>query len=555
MSFRRLPVLAGAGIAILFFSFLFIAANPSSGDLPSFWDPVPHDELAAHIVGEMTDEEQLAQILMFGWAGLDPSPQVRAWVEHRSLGSIKVFGWNTDDTIKVAESVSQLQKLASKGRFAIPLFVATDQEGGWIRHIKGLTSETPGNLALGASGIPMDAWYAGYHISRELRALGINLNFAPTLDLYTDHESTVIGPRSFGEDPVAAGILGAAFMAGSREAGVLTTAKHFPGHGDTGIDSHGRLPVIRVNRKTFYERELAPFITLIRSGVPAVMSGHLSFPEAVGNGTPATFSSIILKDILRDELGFTGLVITDDMMMNGATQYAGSVSRAVRMAIEAGNDIIESSTTPPFNDSLWTNSLNWMKSSDIFRQRVRESAERVVRTKLAYFKDENAVPVFPDVQSIPRQVPDTDGHPHLLSQAVRSVTSVRKNRLPIAEGTELRVLLAGGWQDFKNAGKLRFPEAAVESINSQLPAVCRSYDTVIFCLSNAETLSVLKRMEHLRDKIIVISILSPVYLNEVPWVRDALAVYSYSPWSFTAAFAAIRGDFEPTGIMPVKDVQ
>ena len=188
---------------------------------------------------------------MFGWAGLDPSPLVLDWVEERSLGNIKIFGWNTDDTFKVAKAITLLQGKAAKNRFGIPLFVATDQEGGWIRHVKGRTSQTPGNLAIGASGLPSDAWYSGYYISRELAALGINLNFAPTVDLYTDHASTVIGTRSFGEDPEGAGILGASFVAGSTAAGVLTTAKHYPGHGDTGMDSHGHMPVIRIDEKRF----------------------------------------------------------------------------------------------------------------------------------------------------------------------------------------------------------------------------------------------------------------------------------------------------------------
>ncbi|HNY22150.1 MAG TPA: glycoside hydrolase family 3 N-terminal domain-containing protein, partial [Treponemataceae bacterium] len=277
---------------------LFSSANTprKTGHVPGFWDPVENRELAKSIVDEMTDEEMLAQILMFGWAGADPSPLVTDWVAERGLGSIKVFGWNTDNTLKVAESVSTLQEKAKAGRFHIPLFVATDQEGGWIRHIKGRTTETPGNLAIGASGLPADAWYSGYYIARELRALGINLNFAPTVDLYTDHGSTVIGPRSFGEDPESAGVLGAAFAAGSRAAGVLTTAKHFPGHGDTDSDSHGRLPVINIDERTLMERELVPFKRLVEAGVPAIMSGHLSFPRVTGSGVPATFSRYLLED-------------------------------------------------------------------------------------------------------------------------------------------------------------------------------------------------------------------------------------------------------------------
>ncbi len=556
---QRAPIIRlAACIAVLLT--LTLALGPLSlsaetaARLPDFRDDtVPAEELAEAIIAAMTDEERLAQILMFGWAGLDPSPQVIEWVEQRSLGSIKVFGWNTDNTRKVAESISLLQKKAVSGRFHIPLFVATDQEGGWIRHIKGRTTETPGNLAIGASALPMDAWYSGFYISRELRALGINLNFAPTVDLYTDHESTVIGPRSFGEDPAAAGILGAAFTAGSRTAGLLTTAKHFPGHGDTGLDSHGQLPVIRITEKTLRERELVPFIKLIEAGVPAIMSGHLSFPLILDSGVPATFSRYFLHDLLRGELGFQGLIITDDIMMNGATAWAGSVSRAVQQAIEAGNDIVESSTTPHFSDPLWTNTLERMRRSPEFAERVRDAARRVVLAKLNYFRDENAVPIYPDIDKIESQIPDREGQAFFLSQAARSVTAIRPEGLPWRPATDEKILITGPFREFLAAGTRRYPQAeTLLSGSGDLYRRAGAVDTVIFCLAYAEQLAALDSIRYSGKRVIVISALAPVHLARVPWVKTALAVYSYSPVSFQAAFAALSGDFLPGGMLPLR---
>ncbi len=531
---------------------LMLSSKAPPEGLPRFDDPLPDEDLANALVAAMTDSELLAQTLMFGWAGTDPSPLVTDWVAERGLGSIKIFGWNTDDTRKVAESVTALQKKAAEGRFGIPLFVATDQEGGWIRHIKGRTTETPGNLAIGASGLPADAWNTGYYISRELGALGINLNFAPAVDLYTDHESTVIGPRSFGEDPDAAGILGAAFVAGSRAAGVLTTAKHFPGHGDTGMDSHGKLPVIPIDGKTFRSRELVPFRYLIDAGVEAVMSGHLNFPQITGNDEPATFSKLLLNDVLRDEMGFTGLIVTDDIMMNGATEYAGSVSRAVQLALEAGNDIIESSTTPSFGDAFWAKNLDRMSRVPAFRDRVKDAARRVILAKLSYFKDDDAVPVYPDLAKLEERVPDPEGKEFFLSQAVRSVTLVRNAGLPLGEPG--RVLLASAFPSFLEAGTARFPGAETSGVNWNLPKRARAFDTVIFCLSSREQLPVLNALRGEKCRVIVVSALSPVLLENAPWVNTALAVYSYAPLSFTAAFGALAGDFTPEGIMPLKGI-
>jgi beta-N-acetylhexosaminidase len=543
-------IVAVAGSALVFLA----AASPPDKNV-DFWSALPNPELADKIVAEMTDEELLSQILMFGWAGEEPSEQVIDWVDKRQLGSIKVFGWNTDNTEKVAEAVTLLQKKSAEGRFRIPLFVATDQEGGWIRHIKGRTTETPGNLAIGASGLPSDDWYSGFYISRELRAVGVNLNFAPAVDLYTDHESTVIGPRSFGEDPESAGVLGAAFVAGSRAAGVLTTAKHYPGHGDTGSDSHGRLPVIDISEKTLDSRELVPFRYLVEANVPAIMSGHLSFPRIEPNGQPATFSKYLLGDVLRGQLGFTGLIVTDDMMMNGATQFAGSVSQAVSLAIEAGNDIIESSTTPSFRDALWVNNLARMKSSKEFHERVTDAARRVILAKLAYFKGKNAVPLYPDTAKIDELVPDREGQEFFLSQAVRSVTIVRGKDVPLKPAEGEKVLIAGAYADFLAAGKRRYPDADTAPVNSSLYSRAKGYDTVIFCLAGHDDLAVLRDLRWRGAKIVVISALSPILIEDVPWVDTAIACYSYSPWSFTAAFSALAGDYEPTGNMPLKGLE
>ena len=205
---------------ILLCGIAFRAQSNAAAHALDFWSDAPHGELAAALTEQMTDTELLSQILMFGWAGAEPNELLYQWVS-RGLGNIKVFGWNTENLRLLAEAIGALQKAAAHRRFKIPLFVATDQEGGWIRHVKGETSVTPGNMAIGASGYPADAWYSAYYICRELRALGINMNFAPTLDLFTNPYSTIIGIRSFGDDPAQAGRLGAAFAAGSRAAGII----------------------------------------------------------------------------------------------------------------------------------------------------------------------------------------------------------------------------------------------------------------------------------------------------------------------------------------------
>ncbi|UTD13818.1 glycoside hydrolase family 3 protein [Treponema denticola] len=546
---------------ILFFLCIFLlminlnSASPVK-QLPNFYDNVPNEELAADIVENMTDEELLAQTFMFGWAGQDPGDLLISWIEDYGLGSIKVFGWNTGDSHKLAKSISILQKKSLEGRFGIPLFVATDQEGGWVRHVKGLTSETPGNLAIGASGIPQDSYYSGYYISREIRALGINLNFAPTVDLLTDHDSSIIGPRSFGDSPHAAGILGAAFVRGSRDAGVLTTAKHFPGHGDTSIDSHGRLPKIDISEETFRNRELIPFKYLIDAGVPAIMTGHLNFSSILPNGEPATFSKYLLTDILRGELCFKGLIITDDMMMHGAMNFAGGIAKAVKMALEAGNDIIESSTTPRHYQAFWKDNIRAMKEDPQFKERVKDAAFRILLEKLKYFKSDNHVPILPDMEKLDERIPDKEGQKFFLSLAGRSTTIVRAADIPFKPEEDEDILLVSAYKDFFKYGLKRFPKAKIIEVDSAYHHA-RRFDTIIFCLSDKYSLSVLQKIMYAypKKKYIVISVLSPAFLAKVPKAETAIAIYSYSPASFTAAFGALCGDFTPNGKLPISGIE
>lgn len=539
--------------------FLFITSSVFS---LSFWDNVPNEQLASDLVNQMSDSELLSQTFMFGWAGAEPPELLYQWVE-RGLGSVKVFGWNTDDIHLVAKSISSLQIQAKNNRFQIPLFVATDQEGGWIRHVKGDTSITPGNMAIGAAGYPSDSWYSAYYISQEIKALGINMNFAPTVDLFTDHDSSIIGTRSFGENPDKTGILGAAFAAGSSAAGVIPTAKHFPGHGDTNVDSHGKLPIINIDFETFKTRELIPYVYLIQENVPAIMSGHLSFPQIETSGAPASLSKYFLTDLLRNQLGYKGLIITDDMMMVGATVYAGTMSNAFKMALEAGNDIILSSTTARLNESLWTKNLDLMSSDDIFRERVKDAAYRVIKSKLEYFKSGNAAPLNPNSQTVDNFIPNKDGENFFVEQACRSVTVEKAGSMPLKADSAGKVLLLGSLTSFFKEGKKRYPAASEFHFNydtgpnetqwciDNLPVASYGYDTVIICVSSENHVKIAEYFKNTNKKVIILNTMSPTLTESLQWADTILLGYSWRcDYSMQAMLSALNGEYVPSGIKP-----
>ncbi|MDE5614367.1 MAG: glycoside hydrolase family 3 protein [Treponemataceae bacterium] len=539
-------------------------AIPEDAD---FWSDYPDEQLADFLVSRMSDEELLSQMLMFGWKD-DSASLLNRWISERGLGNVKVFGWNTDNLAYVAQGIADLQRLSQNRRYKIPLFVATDQEGGWIRHVKGDTAVTPGNLAIGAGGYPIDAYYSGYYINREIKALGINMNFAPTVDIYTNHRSTVIGPRSFGEQAEYVGALGVAFVAGSIAAGVIPTAKHFPGHGDTDADSHGKSIEINLDAKTLNDRELLPFKYLISEKIPAIMSAHLKFPRIEPNGPPVSLSKKFLTDILRNQLHYEGLIITDDMQMNGATSYA-KISDACTLAIEAGNDIILSSDTAAWNEQLWEKNLALVRSDTAFRQTVRNAARRVILHKLAYFKGGNAAPLFPDPATIGQYIPDREGQRFFLAQACRSVTVYKKGTIPYRPQPDERVLLAGHQEhpEFfaeaeKRLGKCaRFPYKAdmgpyhAQWVNDNLVPLAQNYDTIIICVdseNNATAIRNLQPLQRLGKRVIILSIQSPVPAMDLTWADSVIFGYSYSPYSFQAMFAVLAGDFEAKGSLPLK---
>ncbi|MFO7849071.1 MAG: glycoside hydrolase family 3 N-terminal domain-containing protein, partial [Spirochaetia bacterium] len=316
---RRVPTL----VFIILFTLIGVDISVSSPTFFSGTDThgIEDEAQKNHIdrlVSSMDDTELLGQIFLLAYTGTSPSDQILSWIEEKQIGGVKIFGWNAENLDRLSEGISTMQRVAARNRLSIPLFVATDQEGGWVRHVKSSTSQTPGNMAIGATGLPHDAFWTGYHIAKELKTVGINMNFAPTVDVYSNLEAHVIGPRSFSESPVETANLAVAYYMGMEKAGVISTAKHFPGHGNAAEDSHGSLPRIDTPFSVLWDRELLPYRFLIKRDIPAIMSGHLSFP-IIEKDIPASLSPYFLEEVLRERMGFSGIVITDDMRMYGAT--------------------------------------------------------------------------------------------------------------------------------------------------------------------------------------------------------------------------------------------
>ncbi len=545
-------------ILSIFCIFFVSAVNP-----PNFWDEKPDSELINDLINTMTDEELLGQVFFIGYQGTSPPESLFTWIRQRNLGGVKIFTRNVSTLPSLAADIKRIQQLSQKNHLQIPLFIATDQEGGWVSHIRKGFSTTGGNLALGAAGIPHDAFLTGYYIGSELRTLGINMNFAPNLDIYSNPDTWVIGPRAFSSDPRKVGLLGLAYLKGQEKAGIIATAKHFPGHGGTDLDSHGYLPKIDISFKELWERDMLPYRFVIKEGIQAIMTAHLAFPQITGNTEPATLSEFFINEVLRKKLQFTGIVITDDLEMWGVRINGDNIPAVCQKALQAGNDMLLVSHTPDVQEQAWARLIRLIKSDKSFKQRVRQAVKRILQVKLKAFKGKNAFPFIPDVEKVADNIPAKNANQFFFDSSCRSITIIRGADIPYKPQPDEKILIVGQYHDFLQQGVKRYPQAAtlyiswapqyyaMENDIKRVTGAAKAYDTVIFCLSSPSTLEILEALRNLKKKIIVISALTPVYLLHTPWVKSAIAVYGESTESFSAGFAVMAGDFNPEGKLPV----
>ena len=522
------------------------------------------ESLAVKLFESMNADERLAQLFMVTYFGNQPSASFLQWIQRRGIGGVKIFGWNAENTEILVRSLRLIYKTADSGPYRIPPFVATDQEGGWIRHVKGATTVTPGNMAIGASGWIDDAYWSGYYINNELYKLGILMNFAPTVDLATNPASTIIGPRAFSDNPEHTAYLGAAWMQGALKAGVVPVAKHFPGHGDTVYDSHGTLPVITVTKDTLDKRELVPYKLLIKEGLPAVMSGHLAYPSITGTREPASLSEIMITKILRKELQFDGIVITDDLVMQGALSE-GSLEEACEKAIMAGNDMILISRELEPDGYLWTQLKKRYVSDKEFKNRVDESVKRVLKAKLLYIGRVDRQYLL-ELPSGGKNLEEKNERQFFFEQASRSVTKIGSVPfVPFKETSNL--LIVSQFYELNQEVKKIYPAAQVIKISyfpdlipvAEEMAVFRerlpSFKTVLVCVANQASARYAEEALNQGKTVYILSVLNPWHVKNFINKAYIIAVYSFARESFQAGLLALQGKLPLFGSFPITALE
>lgn len=325
----------------------------------------------------MTIHKKAGRLMIAGFKGHTISEEIKHLIHTYHIGGVILFGRNIGTPEEILHLTRSLQLEAKAAGYKVPLLISIDQENGVVRRLGEGTTIIPGAMLLGAAQDPAYSRKAGELTGKELKALGINWNLAPVVDINNNPKNPVIGVRSFGEDPQKVSELAKQSMLGMQDAKVMTTLKHFPGHGDTSVDSHLDLPVISHDLERLHQVELVPFKYCIAAGADAIMSAHVYFPALEAEADlPATLSRFVITGLLREELGFEGVVTTDCMEMDAIAKGIGTVNGTVK-AVQAGVDLVMVSHLHDLQEQSILKIAEAIENGEIDEVQVDRSIERI----------------------------------------------------------------------------------------------------------------------------------------------------------------------------------
>ncbi|MEV6506238.1 glycoside hydrolase family 3 protein [Streptomyces sp. NPDC051642] len=488
------------------------------------------------------------------------------------VGGVIYFTWahNTRDPHQIADLSNGIQKASLSRPRGLPVLVATDQEHGIVCRIGAPATLFPGAMAIGAGGSRSDARALARVSGAELRAMGVNQDYSPDADVNVNPANPVIGVRSFGADPDAVAALVAAEVKGYQSSQVAATAKHFPGHGDTAVDSHFGFPVITHSREVWEALDAVPFRAAVKAGIDSIMTAHIMVPALDDSGDPATLSHPIVTGILRGELGYDGVVITDSLAMEGVRQKYGD-DRVPVLALKAGVDQL---LNPPSLDVAWNAVLKAVQGGELTEARLDESILRVLRLKerLGLFED-----AYVSRAGVDRTV-GTAAHLSAADRIAERTTTLLVNSaglLPLSRRTHGKVLVVGadpasptgttgpptgvlaaalGESGF-TATALSTGTAPSAATVAKAVAAAREADVVVVATYNVTAADAQKTLvEQLvatGQPVVAVAVRNPYDVAQLPSVTAYLAAYSWTDVELRAAARVIAGRVRPRGKLPV----
>lgn len=528
--------------------------------LPRFYQ----SSRAQAFLGQMTLRQKVGQIFLFSASGSAYSDEMRSLIAEREAGGMVLFGYNISTPEALTELTNTLQREALRNGLPIPLMIGIDQEGGNVARLRGDGFTLfPSPMALGAADDLGFTQQFGAAIAEELKACGVNLNLAPVLDVNTQAQNPVINIRSFGETPRKVAEHGAAFIQGTHSHNVIATGKHFPGHGSTHEDSHYSLPIVTLDRQAVLE-EMQPFATGIVAQLGAMMTAHVVYRAL--DETPATFSPRIMTDLLRGELGFQGVLMSDALTMGAVSQARENPIYILRDALLAGVDMLAYGA--PLNGqnsfaeqlSLYETVVALVESGLVPPSRLDEAVLRVLSLKERFgILDWGAV----EVEST-RQRMNLAAHAALVGQiAQKSVTLLRDGLdiLPLKSNQALALIYPNEYISAATILKQAFTDVlelpynlspSVGEINfigsniGERVALCLTADSA----KNPAQVDLINQLP--LERAIVVALQSPYDILQFPLIQTYFMTYGYTAAACQTLADILLGLRLAQGIAPLS---
>jgi beta-N-acetylhexosaminidase len=511
--------------------------------------------------------QKIGQLLMCGFDALDVNEHITQMIREYHIGGVILFKRNIHSPEQIKTLNIALQQLNAQTN-PLPLMISIDQEGGVVARIETGITYLPGAMALAAAQDLQGVHDIYAVVGRELRALGIHINFAPVVDVNNNAKNPVIGVRSFGENAEEVSMLMQQAMQGLKDGNIVSVVKHFPGHGDTTVDSHIGLPRISHDKERLKAVELKPFVQAIKAGVPALMSAHVVVPALDSTEVPCTLSYPVLTELLREKLGFKGVVFTDCLEMKAIAKDPGVVEGAIR-AFEAGADVVLISHTQADQIAFIEAMLKHVASGRISEARIDASVQRILALKAQYRMGEEI--------TVPLREPGAVALSARLSQASVTLVQDRLQLLPLKP--ELKTLVITARVGIKTEIDAIMPQQG--SLGAQLKraitqcdeifiratttaeehksvlAKAAEYEQIVVMSYNAillPTQAALINDLAAYSRVIVVAGRLPYDLQSLPEVSAFLATYENRAEAMQSVANVLLGKAAATGRLPVTVV-
>lgn len=514
-------------------------------------------------------EQKIGQMMLVGFPSTQIDAHFRELVEGCFAGNIIIFTRNVEEREQLAHLLGEIQKQVLKST-SIPAFIAVDQEGGMVTRLRREATFLPGCMAFSAAGTG-ETYRAGEITGIELRALGINMNLAPVLDVNSNPGNPGIGVRSYGDDPARVAAYGAGYIKGLQANGVVAAAKHFPGKGDCEVDAHIGLPCITHGMERLQEVELLPFYRAIESGVDAIMVSHVLFPSIEKQHLPATMSEKVQTDLLQRKMGFDGIKITDCMEMKAIADHFGTVEATVA-SIKAGADLVCICHTLETQKRCIEAVKKAVKEGLIPEWRIDDAVGRILRIKARYGLFENCAP---DMQKVRNVVGCAEHTRFARSISEKSITLVKDDRglLPVTRDDRIitistEAVMLTGAEDFskdatfcecvkKHLGgdSLIIPVDPDPGVIADTAARTAGYDKVIIATYNAMfnkgQAELVNKILGINENVIAVSLRVPYDIIKYNNVAAYICAYEYTALSVNSVIKVLDGS-AAEGRIPVN---